>query len=75
MKDETNINCYNKAVQYLSGLREHNYYRIVRYNSKRGPTYGVLLNESDHVLIWDAFMEKIIKFGANEFKELILTGT
>ena len=71
-RDKTNEDCRVKAVEYWLRLPMVPVYRVVKYQTDRGPGYGVVVNEGQNVSVWNAFREKIETFSAPAFAGLLI---
>jgi hypothetical protein len=70
-KSKTDNDCLTKAEKYLVSLAENATYRIVLYDTDRGDTYGVVVNNGERITVWNAFTEKLESMSQREFERRV----
>ena len=70
-KQSTDTRCFIKAEKYIASLMENAVYRIVLYDTDRGDTYGVVVNNGERVTVWNAFTEKLESMSQREFNRRV----
>ncbi len=70
-KRTTDQRCFLKATKYLASLAENTTYRIVLYDTDRGDTCGVVVNNGERITVWNAFTEKLESMSQREFERRV----
>lgn len=72
-KQENDAQSLERARDYCTMFTHSELYPIIQYRTVRGETYGVLLNQGEKVIVWNAFTEKLEKYNFNDYENRFIS--